>query len=85
MMKEKGFLRIGESDDYYNPRDGVRVEDLHDQNVLVGENGRLFVIDPVAYLDARGKAERPVRARRTVSDPKRRFLATHVDSGSAAR
>lgn len=59
-MKELGYVRIGgeETHDYYNPRTMVRIEDLHDENVLVGEDGELYMVDPVPYLDDRGKGDR---------------------------
>lgn len=44
--------------DYYNPKTGIKVEDLHDENVLVGEDGLLYVVDPVIYLDDDGKVGR---------------------------
>jgi hypothetical protein len=58
-MAEQGFRRMpGTEFDYFNPETGVRVEDLHDENVLVDEQGDLFVIDPVLYLDDDGKSHR---------------------------
>ncbi len=58
-MTGLGFHKIlGTQHDYINPETGVRVEDLHDENVLVDERGDLFVIDPVIYLDDEGKAAR---------------------------
>ncbi len=56
-MRELGFVRE-KGDDYYNPQTGVRVEDLHNENVLVDAEGHLQVIDPAIYLDDRGKAAR---------------------------
>lgn len=58
-MSSLGFVKIpGTRHDYFNPRTGVRVEDLHDENVLKDEQGDLFVIDPVLYLDDEGKPGR---------------------------
>lgn len=58
-MQSMGFEKIpGSNNDYYNRESGVRVEDLHDENVLVDEHGDLFVIDPVVYLDDEGKMAR---------------------------
>lgn len=51
-MTTIGYHRIpGTDHDYYSPETGVRVEDLHDENVL-RSGGELFVIDPVIYLDS---------------------------------
>ena len=36
--------------DDYKRGDGIIVEDLHDENVLVDHKGRLAFIDPVIYL-----------------------------------
>ncbi len=58
-MQSLGFQKIpGSQHDYFNSETGVRVEDLHDENVLVDERGDLFIIDPVIYLDDQGKAAR---------------------------
>jgi hypothetical protein len=47
LMKLAGFERIpGTDNDYYNPTSGLFVGDLHDENVLVGVDGKLKVIDP---------------------------------------
>ncbi len=55
-MTALGYQRIG-THDYYSPDLQIRVEDLHDENVFF-KNGELFVIDPVIYLDERGKKRR---------------------------
>ncbi len=47
-MQKLGFVRV--RDDDYSRSDGVVVEDLHVENVLVDQNGRLAFIDPVIYL-----------------------------------
>ncbi len=43
--------------DYYNQEFQIKVEDLHDENVFI-RGGDLFVIDPVVFLDERGKMAR---------------------------
>jgi hypothetical protein len=57
MMARFGFRRrterlangaLRETDDYEHP-DGLRVDDLHDENVLVAETGVLVVIDPFLH------------------------------------
>lgn len=47
-MIRLGFARI-RNDDYRHPED-ILVEDLHDENVFIAEDGDLVVIDPVIYL-----------------------------------
>jgi hypothetical protein len=49
-MQRLGFVRVRGDD--YERGDGVVVEDLHDENVLVDQTGRLAFIDPVIYLQA---------------------------------
>lgn len=56
-MSQHNFVREADSDNYYNADTGIRIEDLHDENVLVTEHGLEF-IDPVLYLDERGKERR---------------------------
>lgn len=48
-MTALGFSRI-RAWDYLHAEHGLLVEDLHDQNVLFGPEGGLYVIDPVIYL-----------------------------------
>jgi len=49
-MKMLGAFRF-RNDDYYLPSEDLFVEDLHDENVLVGSDGEtLRFIDPVIYL-----------------------------------
>ena len=57
MMTAFGFRRrterladgqLRETDDYEHP-DGLRVDDLHDENVLVDDRGTLVVIDPFLH------------------------------------
>jgi len=47
-MRANGFLKI-RNNDYFNPKLGIILEDLHDENVLT-RNGILFFIDTVFYL-----------------------------------
>lgn len=47
-MERLDFKRI-RSDDYRHP-EGILVEDLHDENVFIDEEGEVVVIDPVIYL-----------------------------------
>lgn len=56
LMAHIGFRPLS-GDDYINDDSGVRVEDLHDENVFV-KNGELHVIDPVIFLDDSGKKAR---------------------------
>lgn len=56
-MQLLGFERQ-QDDNYYSRSLGVLVEDLHDENVVIGEDGELYVIDPALYLDDRGKGQR---------------------------
>ncbi len=49
-METIGAFRF-RNDDYYLPSEDLFVEDLHDENVLLGEDGEtLRFIDPVIYL-----------------------------------
>lgn len=57
-MRKLGYENIPNSDDYINREKGVRIEDLHDENVLIGKDGLLYVVDPVIYLDDDGKMNR---------------------------
>ena len=59
MMKKLNYEKIpGSNNDYINKQTGIRVEDMHDENVLRGENGDLFVVDPVIFMDDEGKVMR---------------------------
>lgn len=65
LMTRMGYTKIpGTQHDYLNNEKGIRVEDMHDENVLMDDDGNLFVIDPVIYLDDDGK-----RHRITSTDP----------------
>jgi hypothetical protein len=48
-MTALGFSRVRVWD-YLHPKLGVLVEDLHDQNVLFGPEGHIYVIDPIIYM-----------------------------------
>lgn len=56
-MRTLGFERV-RNDDYFNKKLGIWAEDLHDENVLEGRDGKLYIIDPVIYMDDDGKAHR---------------------------
>lgn len=59
LMNRLGYQKIlGTEHDYINREKGIRVEDMHDENVLMDDDGNLFVIDPVIYLDDEGKKHR---------------------------
>ena len=58
-MHRLGFKRI-KYDDYRHP-EGILVEDLHDENVFIDEEGEVVVIDPVIYLIGARPAGRSVR------------------------
>lgn len=47
-LEENGFLNK-KNNDYYHPKLGLILEDLHDENVLTFE-GNLYFIDTVFYL-----------------------------------
>jgi hypothetical protein len=55
-MTTLGFKRVRPWD-FRNEELGLLVEDLHDQNVLYGPEGNVFVIDPIIYLLAKNEAE----------------------------
>lgn len=57
-MKAMGFAQIALTDDYYNEKTGIRVEDLHDENVLISPEGDMYIVDPLIYLDDEGKKHR---------------------------
>jgi hypothetical protein len=59
LMNKLGYTKIkGTQHDYYNAEKGIRVEDMHDENVLMDDDGNIFVVDPVIYLDDEGKKHR---------------------------
>lgn len=45
-----GFIRM-KNDDYYSKIVGVKLEDLHDENVFLDEEGNILFIDPVIYFE----------------------------------
>jgi hypothetical protein len=47
-MHSNGFHKV-QNNDYFNPKLGIILEDLHDENVLTS-NGILYFIDTVFYL-----------------------------------
>lgn len=51
ILNTNGFLKIKKLD-YYNQEIGIRLEDIHDENVIK-QNGVYFFIDTVFYLDIR--------------------------------
>lgn len=59
LMNRLGYQKMpGTEHDYYNREKGIKVEDMHDENVLQDDEGNLFVVDPVIYLDDEGKMHR---------------------------
>lgn len=66
-MKHLGYHRVGSKDDYFNAFTGIRIEDLHDENVFF-RDGEVLVIDPVIYLDEVGKSRRLQGAVSSISD-----------------
>jgi hypothetical protein len=57
-MGDRGFIRQGKTNDYVDTGTGVRVEDLHDQNVVVTKEGNLAFIDAAPYMDPTSKMAR---------------------------
>jgi hypothetical protein len=49
-LSQIGFVNT-KANDYYHKEEGLVLEDLHDENVFVGENGNLLFVDPVIYLE----------------------------------
>jgi len=49
-LNDHGFERY-KNDDYYNKNIGVKLEDLHDENVFVDDSENLLFIDPVIYFE----------------------------------
>jgi hypothetical protein len=47
-MDRSGYTRIRGDD--YNNREGILIEDVHDENAFIDEAGDLIVVDPVIYL-----------------------------------
>ncbi len=49
-LKPIGFVHT-RFNDYYNRTEGIILEDLHDENVFIGEENNLLFVDPVIYLE----------------------------------
>jgi len=49
-LSQQNFTRL-KNDDYYSKSTGVKLEDLHDENVFLDEEGHLLFIDPVVYFE----------------------------------
>ena len=49
-LNNHGFTRT-KNDDYYSKTIGVKLEDLHDENVFLDEEKNLLFIDPVIYFE----------------------------------
>lgn len=45
-----GFINT-KNYDYYHKESGIILEDLHDENVFIGEAENLLFVDPVIYLE----------------------------------
>lgn len=61
LMGEAGFAPVGSAsrlDDYQHPVLGIEVNDLHDENALIGESGEIVIFDPVPMLMWSGKLSR---------------------------
>ena len=53
LMAEGGFIPVGtasRSDDYQHPVLGIEVNDLHDENAVIGASGKVVIFDPVPML-----------------------------------
>ena len=51
-MTARGFVATDESGwNYFHPRTGLVVEDLHENNAVIDPNGRVIIFDPVIYLN----------------------------------
>jgi hypothetical protein len=62
-MHRLGFAPIrlvdaARSDDYIHVQEGVEVNDLHDENVLIREDGSLAVMDPIPMMEETSKLKR---------------------------
>jgi hypothetical protein len=58
-MNKLGYTKIqGTNHDYINKEKGVKLEDMHDENILMDDEGNIYVVDPVIYLDDEGKKKR---------------------------
>lgn len=53
LLGEAGFAPVGSAsrpDDYQHPVLGIEVNDLHDENALIGASGKVVIFDPVPML-----------------------------------
>jgi hypothetical protein len=71
-MGRLDFTRV-RHDDYRHP-EGLLVEDLHDENVFLDEQGEVIVIDPVIYLVGTRPAGKTSSSPASPSHPSRRKL-----------
>jgi hypothetical protein len=51
-LNNHGFIRL-KNDDYFNRAISVKLEDLHDENVFLDEEGNILFIDPVIYFETK--------------------------------
>lgn len=49
-LSAHGFIRV-KNEDYFNRTTSIKLEDLHDENVFVGEQDSILFIDPVIYCE----------------------------------
>jgi hypothetical protein len=56
-MAQAGYTRI-RGDDYQN-REGILVEDVHDENAFIDDAGDLIVVDPVIYVAGHRPVSKP--------------------------
>ena len=49
-LLSQGFTHF-KNDDYYSKTTSVKLEDLHDENVFLDDDGNLLFIDPVIYFE----------------------------------
>jgi hypothetical protein len=71
-MRQLGFKRV-RHDDYRHP-EGILVEDLHNENVFIDENGDVVLIDPVIYLTGTRPADKASSSPSRSRHPSRRSL-----------
>ncbi|HVF97939.1 MAG TPA: hypothetical protein VM871_11485 [Flavisolibacter sp.] len=49
-LSQYGFVNL-EYNEFYSKEHGIILDDLHDENVLMGNEDNLVVIDPIIYLE----------------------------------